>query len=319
MILIGNAFIFVIGLIVLIFSADILIQGCVKISFLFKLSPLFVGLILVAFGTSAPEAGIGIIAAIKNQKGIALGNIVGSNIANIGLILGLCSIFTPLKVNKSIFRRELPIMIASGILLYLLSLDLVISRLDGFIFLLFFIGFCIFSYQGARHSFQYKEVEDFQFKKWFRRISSSFVVWIITLISLGGVIWGADLMVRGGVNLAKFFGISTWVIGLTVFAIGTSLPELVASLTASFKKVPSISIGNIVGSNIFNVLFVLGIVSLIRPIEITSSVLKFEFPVMIVFSLILFVIMRTKYKITRVEGTFLFLFYLSFLYFLFRR
>jgi cation:H+ antiporter len=315
MVIFINSFIFFVGLFLLIFSADLLIQGAVKLSLILKLTPLFMGLVLVAFGTSTPEAGVGIMAAVRNQKAIALGNIIGSNIANIGLILALCAIFTPLNVNKSIFKRELPVMLFSAVLLYILSGDLVISRRDGLVFILFFIVFCFISYRGAKKSFDYKEAEDFKFKKWLDKITF-LPLTIIILLSLSGVIYGADLMVKGGVALAKIFGISTWIIGIVVFAIGTSLPELVASLTASFKRVPSISVGNIVGSNVFNILFVLGIVSLIRPISLESSILRFELPAMLIFSIILFTVMRTGYKISRREGVFMFLLYVVFIYFL---
>jgi cation:H+ antiporter len=313
--LVVNVFIFIIGLAVLIFSADILIQSCVKISLLFRLTPLFIGIIFVAFGTSLPEAGVGIVAALRNQKDIALGNIIGSNIANIGLILGLCSMFYLLKVNKSILRRELPIMLVAAGLLYLLSLDLLLSRFDGIIFIFSFLIFLFISYQGARKNFCEKEIQNFPFKKWFEKIKSPFILSAVIFLSLIGVVGGADLMVRGGVNLAKILGISTWIIGILVFAIGTSLPELVASLVASFKKVPAISIGNIVGSNIFNILFVLGVVSLIRPINLQSELLRFEYPVMFLFSVFLFFILRNC-QISKKEGVGLFLGYLLFIFLL---
>jgi cation:H+ antiporter len=290
----------------------------VKISRLFGLSSLFIGLILVAFGTSAPEAGVGIIAALKDQKQIALGNIVGSNISNIGLILGICAMLGSLKVEKSIFKRELPMMIISGVLLYILSLDRIISRLDGIIFLGCFVIFFFLSYKGARTPSQLKEVEDLPLRKLLQNTRSRLVIFTVIAVSIAGVVWGADLMVKSGVALAKIFGISSWIIGVTVFAVGTSLPELAASLTAYFKKLPSISIGNIVGSNIFNVFFVLGIVALIRPIEIHPSILSFELPVMILFSFILLIFMRTGYRINRWEGVGLFLAYAAFIFFLFR-
>jgi cation:H+ antiporter len=312
-------FLFLFGFFLLIVSADSLIHSSVKLAFILRLTPLFIGLVLVAFGTSAPEAGVGIVAAIKNQKDIALGNIVGSNIANIGLILGLCALFKPLGVNKSIFKRELPVLLFSVILLYVLSSDLLLSRLDGIVFIVFFIIFCFISYRGAKKTFDRGEIEGFKLKKLFQRINSHFVIFILAVISLLGVIYGANLMVKGGVSLAKMFGISPWLIGITVFAVGTSLPELAASLSASFKRVPSISVGNIVGSNIFNILFVLGIVSLIRPITIESSILRFEFPILFLFSILLFTVMKTEYKITRMEGLGLFIGYLIFLVLLFIR
>ncbi|UCC94745.1 MAG: calcium/sodium antiporter [Candidatus Omnitrophota bacterium] len=311
--------VFLVGLFFLIVSSDWLIQSSVKLSVLFRLTPLFIGLVVVAFGTSAPEAGVGIIAAIKNQEAIALGNIVGSNIANVGLILGLCALVFPLRVDRSIFRRELPIMIFASILLYVLSLDSSISRLDGAVFIVCFVIFLFLSYKGAKKSFDAGEIEHFKFNKICQKINSRLMIFTLTALSLCGVVLGAHLMVKGGVTLAKNFGISSWIIGITVFAVGTSLPELVASLAASFKKVPSISVGNIVGSNIFNILFVLGIVSIIRPIILPPSALKFELPAMLFFSFILFTVMRTKYKITRWEGLGMFLGYLIFIAFLLSR
>lgn len=311
-----NGFVFGGGLFLLVLGAGWLIQSSLKFAYIFKLTPLFIGLILIAFGTSCPEAAVGIIAVIKNQKGIALGNIVGSFVANIGLILGLCSLLMPLDIDRNLFKRELPIMSLSVILLYILSLDLVLGRLDGLIFLIFFIIFCFLSYKKAKTPSSQKELNDFKFKKIFRRVNSRFIILLLFISSLTLVILGANLMVKSGVVLAKIFGISSWVIGITVFAIGTSLPELAASLAASFKKIPSISVGNIVGSNIFNILFVLGVVSLIRPINIEPSVLGFEFPVLFLFSILFFMAIKTGYKITRGEGLVMLVGYIGFVFLL---
>ncbi len=314
--IVSNSAVFLLGLGLLVVSADWLIQSSVKLSLLYRLTPLFIGMVVIAFGTSAPEAGVGIMAAVRNQKGIALGNVIGSNIANIALILGLCAILKPLKVNRSIFRREIPFFLFATALFYGVSLDKIISRGDGLIFILCFMAFLILSYKGARKSFKAEEVSQFKFKKFFQQEKPRSAVFLLMVISLLGVILGADFMVKGGSSLARIFGISPWIIGITIFAIGTSLPELVASLTASFKQVHSISVGNIVGSNIFNILLVLGIVSLIRPINLDPSILTFEMPALILFSVALFVVMRTKYRITRGEGLALFLGYLVFLVFL---
>ncbi|MBU1122088.1 MAG: calcium/sodium antiporter [Candidatus Omnitrophota bacterium] len=308
-----SSILLIIGLFVLIYSSGWLIQGCVRLSLIFKLTPLFIGVVIIAFGTSAPEAGVGIIAAIKGEKLIALGTVIGSNIANIGLILGICAILFPLKVNKAVFRRELPIMMAATLLLYILSLDLVLSRIDGVIFIVCFLIFCFISYLGAKKDPASDELSGFKFKPAVARINSRFMIFGVTITALLGVLLGADLMIRGGASLASLFGVSPWIIGITVFAIGTSLPELAASVTAAIKKVPSISVGNIVGSNIFNILFVLGIVSLIRPITLDPGVLKFELPVLLLFSGVLFAVMRTNYKITRAEGIFMFCSYAVFL------
>ncbi|MFH1772471.1 MAG: calcium/sodium antiporter [Candidatus Omnitrophota bacterium] len=313
-----NVLIFLIGLLLLVFSADYFIQASVRISRIFKLSPLFIGLVIVAFGTSAPEAGVSIVAAFKGQGSISLGNIIGSNIANIGLILGICGMLFPLTVRKEVIRRQLPLMLIAMLIFYLLCLDLVIGRVDSIILLLCFSLFIFLSFKGARSQ---KDVDEgnFEINKIFERISSKAAIFLITILSLFGLVLGADLMVRGGVKLAKIFSINPWIIGITVFAIGTSLPELAASLSASFKGAHSLSLGNVIGSNIFNVLFVLGIASFIRPIYLELSMVRFEIPIMILFSFLLFTVMRTEYKITRWEGLLLFIGYIGFLTFLILR
>jgi len=309
----SSVLLFTIGLIILVISSNWLVQASVKLSLLFKLTPLFIGAVLVAIGTSAPEAGVGIMAALRNQKGLALGNILGSNIANIGLVVGVCAIFWPLKIDKNIFKREVPFLLFSVFLFYFLSLDLFLSRLDGLIFISAFVIFCFISYFGAKKTFDQNEIKNFKIKKSLDKFTTHRPVFLVVLFSLAGLIWGADMMVRGGVGLAKIFGVSPWIMGITVFALGTSLPELATSLTASIKRVPSISVGNIVGSNICNIFLVLGLVAIIRPIDIDPLILNFEMPALIVFTLLLFTLMRTGYKISRSEGLIMFLGYLGFL------
>ncbi|MDD5070398.1 MAG: calcium/sodium antiporter [Candidatus Omnitrophica bacterium] len=307
---------FSVGLGILVYSSQWLIQGSVKLAFLFNLSPLFIGLVLVAFGTSAPEASVGIVASLAGKDAVALGNVVGSNIANIGLGISFCALFIAIKVEKSVLKLEVPVLLFSAVLLYIFSLDYVISRSEGSCFLLIFIAFMFFSYKQARLTFNQQEVSNFSFKGIFNKTSSKFLIILITIFSLIGLILGAKLMVENGVKMAKTMGVSDWIISVTVFAIGTSLPEFVASLAAMFKKIPNIAVGNIVGSNIFNILFILGIVSLIRPIKIPVNVMSFEYPILLAFSFIFFTVMRTGYTITRKEGFFLLSGYLTFLYFL---
>ncbi|NQT28154.1 MAG: calcium/sodium antiporter [Candidatus Omnitrophica bacterium] len=309
----SSLLLFIIGLIILVISSNWLIQASVKLSLLFKLTPLFVGAVLVAIGTSTPEAGVGIMAALRNQKGLALGTIIGSNIANIGLILGLCAIFRPLKVDKGIFKREMPFLVFSVFLFYFLSRDLFLSRFDGLIFIFVFVIFCFVSYFGARKALDHSEIKSFKISKSLDKFTTHRPVFLVILFSLAGVAWGSDIMVRNGVSLAKIFGLSPWIIGITVFALGTSLPELVTSLTASIKRIPSISIGNIIGSNICNIFFVLGLVAIIRPINLDPLIFNFEMPALIIFTLLFFTLMRTGYKISRCEGLIMFLGYIGFL------
>lgn len=287
-----------------------------KLALLFRLTPLFIGLVIVAFGTSAPEAGVGIVAAIKNHKDIALGNVIGSNIANIGLILGLCALMRALDVKSSILRIEVPLLIGATVLIYILGLDLVISRIDGIILLLCFVLFFVLSYRSAKRHFDVKELSDFKFKRPFQKLNSRALIALLNLIFLSGVIYGANLMIKGGVGLAEIFHVSPWVIAITVFAVGTSLPELAASLTAMIKKVHSISIGNVVGSNIFNILFVVGIVAIIRPITLSPHTLHFEFPYLVGITFLVALFMKTKFKVSRLEGLTLLLSYILFLVFL---
>ncbi len=308
-----NIFLFLIGLIFLVVSSNWLIQSSVKISWLFRLTPLSIGLVIIAFGTSAPEAGVGIVATLKNQEGIALANVIGSNIANIALALGLCSIFVPLKVDKNIFRKEFPVLAVATLVLYFSSLDLVISRLEGALFILLMFLSCLIFLKGSRGNFIEEETKNIKINRLLNRVKRPFSAVVLFVLSLAGVVWGANLMVEGGVYLANFFGISPWIIGITLFALGTSLPEIATSFTAAIKRVPSISVGNIIGSNIFNILLVIGVIALIKPISLNSSVVKFELPILLGFTFLLFTVMFTHYKIVRKEGMILVLGYIVFL------
>jgi len=315
MVLFLNISLFILGLVFLSISSNLLIKTSVRLAYLFKLTTLFIGLIFIAFGTSLPEATVSLLAVIKKYKDIALGNIVGSNIANIGLVLGLSGLIRPLRVDSSLFKREVPIMVLSSLFLYIFSLDGLISRGEGLVFLLSFIFFFIFAYKSSKLS-EKKEFtpQEFEASGAFKKLHSKALILILFFLSLTFLLIGANMMVNSGVNVAKFFGISPWLIAITIFAIGTSLPELAASLSASIKGVSSISVGNVVGSNIFNILFVLGIASLIRPIRLESSILRFELPFLIFFSIIVSLFMRIKDNISRGEAGVLFLSYLVFIW-----
>ncbi|MFQ5681197.1 MAG: calcium/sodium antiporter [Candidatus Omnitrophota bacterium] len=311
--LLGSALVLVCGLVVLVVSARWFIQGCVRACGIFRLTPLFIGLVLVAAGTSVPELAVGLTAVLKGQRGIALGNVLGSNVCNIGLILGLCAFFRPLSVDRGIFKREAPALILSLVLFYLLGRDLVIGRIDGALFILAFVVFCFVSYFGSRRSFDSAGTEEVRLSEWLQRLRTWPLVMLVILPSLAGVGLGAELMVRGGVSLARAFGVRPWIIAITVFALGTSLPELATSLTASFKKASDISVGNIIGSNIFNVLLVLGLVAVVRPITVEPSVLRFEFPFLFLLTVFLTALMRRRYRLGRREGLAMLLLYIGFL------
>lgn len=309
-----NILVLIFGLALLSYSSNYLIKTSVKLAYLLKLSTLFIGLIFVAFGTSLPEAAVSIVAVVKKYKDIALGTVVGSNIANIGLVLGISGLLRPLKVDVTLFKREIPIMLGSCALLYIFCLNGVISRLEGGVFLLGFVLFCIYSYKGSKF---HKEDEDFKLDGFLDKTKSKLFIIGLFSVSLLLLVLSANLMITTGVNLAKFFGVRPWIIAITIFAVGTSLPELAASITASLKKVSSISVGNVVGSNIFNVLLVLGLASMLRPIPIEQSTVRFELPLLIVFSIVVTLFMRLKNSLSRFQAAALFVFYLVFIALLF--
>ena len=316
MFLLQTILVFLLGLALLVFFSNLLIKSSIKLAFFLKLSTLFIGLIFIAFGTSCPEAAVSITAAVRRYKDIALGNILGSNIANIGLVLGLCGLVQPLKIEFSVIRKEITIMLISCLVLFVFCWDGVLSRLEGSFFILGFIFFCFFSYRSSK---KHKEEPGFDLSGSLTRFNSRPKTIALFLISLVFIVLGANLMVNSGVSIAKFFKISPFIIALTVFSIGTSLPELAASLTAISKKVPHISIGNVIGSNVFNILLVLGIVSLIRPLEINPQVLKFELPALCVFSFLTFLFIRSKNILSRLEAGILFFGYIGFIVLLFCR
>ena len=295
---------FIIGLVSLYLGAEGLVKGSSRLALSLGVKSVVIGLTIVAFGTSAPEGMVSILAAIKKSQGIAIGNVIGSNIANIGLVLGLSALARPIKVELSFIKREIPIMLVSCVFLYILSIDRSLGRIDGVFLFLGIIGFIL--YQGiiARRESR-EENPNQRDKRWENGM--------LTLIGFVFLLFGAWLLVRSGVNIARRFGVSEFVIGLTVIAIGTSLPELATSVVASIRKKGGLSIGNVVGSNIFNILFVLGIASMITPITIGKNLLIIEYPIMIGFSLLLLPFARSGFTLTRIEGLILLLGYGAFI------
>jgi len=305
--------VFILGLVFLIAGAEWLVRGSSRFARLIGIRPVMVGLTVVAFATSAPEAAVSIIAALKGANAIALGNIIGSNIANIGLILGIAAMIRPLKIEKAFLKREVPIMIASAGLLYLLALDSKIDFFDGLILLsgmALFIGFLFYKRKQLATGISEETRVVAPDRKDKTRSLSLGLAGLIILLA------GAYLMVYSGVRIANLLGIKEWIIALTVFAFGTSLPELATSVVSSYRNKSDIAIGNIVGSNIFNILFVLGIASMICCLSVEAGALKFELPIMLLFSIVLFPLMKTGFVISRLEGLALLGGYLVFLTYL---
>lgn len=255
----------VIGFIMLVKGADWFVEGAAGIADRFGIPQLVIGLTIVAMGTSAPEAAISITSALKGNAGITIGNVVGSNILNVLLILGITSLIVSLQVQKSTFQAEIPFVVAISVLLLVLGVNgNSLNRLDGAILVIVFCLFLCYLFWMAKKGKEQDEVPVDKKRKVWQLI-------LFTIIGLVLIVWGSDVTVDSASAIAKFFGMSDRLIGLTIVAFGTSLPELITSVTAGLKGKADLAIGNIVGSNTFNILFVGGITALITPVAFESK------------------------------------------------
>ena len=297
----------VLGIGVLYFGAEWLVRGAARLAGSLGVSPMVVGLAVVSFGTSAPELVVCTVAAWGGNPDLAIGNVMGSNLANIGLILGLTSVIRPLEVHSRVVWREMPIMFIVTLALYPLAWDLELSAGDGVVLLLALVAYLIFVFQsvGAEAPDVLDEYEEFieaaGEKETRVRMSD------VGLVILGsaGLVLGGYCIVEGAVQVASALGIPQVVIGLTVVAVGTSLPELATSLVAAARREADIAVGNVIGSNIFNLAAILGTASVVAPIAIHPSVLAEELPALLVVSALLFPVLRSGWRIRRWEGTIL--------------
>lgn len=286
------------GLAMLYFGAEWLVQGSINISNRLKISQLVIGLTVVAFGTSTPELAVSVSSAMQGVSDVALGNVVGSNIANIGVILGISAVIAPIAVSKSTIRKEIPIMIGATLLLLAIIFDGKIDILDGIILVAGIVGFVIFSYKSSKKETDSEEIKSSKVLVQSKAMSKSLVLVAIGLVLLTA---GSFLTVDNSVVIAKSLGISELVIGLTLVAIGTSLPELITSVVAARKGHSDLSIGNVVGSNIFNIFAIVGIASIIAGITVNDKIMV-DVIIMIVFSVVLIPIMRSGFVVSRKEG-----------------
>ena len=279
------------GFILLFFGGDWLVDGGVALARRFRISPLVIGMTIVAFGTSAPELLVSLISAIKGSAGIAIGNVVGSNIANIGLILGLTALICPIETDNSKVIRHGSIMIAASLLLMVFALKSGITRIEGLTLIAGLILFTTISVRKGRTQPQKADIDSQEGKSMTVLAAIGLIV-----LSCAMLAFGADILVDGATTIASAIGVSDKVIGLTIVALGTSLPELAASVAAAFKKQMDISIGNIIGSNIFNILCVLGVSTSIKPISLEFRDYANDFIWMMGFSvfIIIFTTMRKK-------------------------
>ncbi len=294
------------GLVLLVAGAEVLVRGAAKLAAQFGIPPLIIGLTVVAFGTSAPETAVSVQAALNGSGDLAIGNVVGSNIANVLLILGITALIAPLLVSRQLVRLDVPIMIGASLLVYALAYDGSLSRLDG---ALLFAGILTYTAFLIISSRKQKASENDEFNKEFGLDAPvKPYAWVINLgLIIAGLVLlvsGSNFLVEGATSLARALGLSELVIGLTVVAIGTSLPELATSVMAALKGERDIAVGNIVGSNIFNLLCVLGLAALVspNPIMVAANALAFDFPVMIAVAIACLPIFFNGYAINRWEG-----------------
>jgi cation:H+ antiporter len=285
------------------------------------ISPLVVGLTVVSFGTSSPELAVGIKANFTEQAGISVGNVVGSNIANVLLILGIAATIAPLRVSEKLVRMDVPIMIGISILLLFFSLDNQIGKLDGTLLLLGAIIYTVYLLIESRRNNSSPEelTEEFDVMPKEKSWRESFISCGLLIVGLVMVILGSDWLVSGATTIAAALGLSELVIGLTVVALGTSLPELATSIAASARGERDIAVGNVVGSNIFNILIVLGTAGILAPtgVEVSAAAINLDIPIMIAVAIACLPIFFTDNLISRWEGIFFWLYYIAYTLFLF--
>ena len=300
------------GLVLLYFGADWLVQGAITLALHLGLSPLIVGLTVVALGTSIPEALVSVQAAIGHQGGIAIGNVVGSNILNIAMILGLSALISPLKVDSHIVKADVPLLSGATFMLVVLLEDFHISRMEGAFLLLCIVGYVVGNIMTVKktapedNKIDGLEVQEDSGKTFWRDIA----LLIVGIITLG---FGANFLVTGAVDLARIWGLSEALIGLTIVSIGTGTPELATALMAAYRKSADLAIGNAVGSNLFNIMFVLGIAGLVAPLDATG-INPSDLYVMLAVTLLLLPTVWTGRVLDRKEGFMFLAIYVGYIY-----
>ena len=303
--MLGNILLVIAGLVLLTWGADRFVHGAASAARNFGIAPLLIGLTVVAFATSAPEILVSVVAATQKEPGLAIGNALGSNIVNVGLVLGITAMIRPIKLESATLRREMSALLAVSLLTVSLFLDSYLSRIDGVVMLTGLVIVMVWLVRlGIRSSVNDPIKRDFEAEIPTDVSMSMALVWLA--IGLGALLLGADLLVDGAIGVAKLLGVSEVVIGILVVALGTSLPELAVSLASALKGEYGLAIGNIVGSNIFNLLAVIGVAAAIEPAALAPTVLSLHVFVMVAFTLVLFAMTYDydgKTDLSRMEGS----------------
>lgn len=299
------------GLVLLVFGGDYLVKGASGLAFRFNVPPMLVGMTVVALGTSAPELVVTVQAALSGKPDIAIGNVVGSNVANVALILGITVIIFPIVIKKDALRWDWVVMMLASILFFFFALDGEISRVDGLIFLVSLVAFIGFSFYRVRRKRKREGTPPVETQKKPKRVIFSILFVVMGIV---GLIFGARWFLEGAEVVARDFGVSDRVIAISLVAFGTSAPELAASVIAAFKKEQDISLGNIIGSNLFNILAILGITSMISPISVAAEIMDDDIYWMLATSFIILPLGIIKLRLSRWQGFILLGSYIVFMY-----
>lgn len=300
------------GFIILVVAAELMVRGAVVLADRMGVSPMVIGMTVVAFGTSAPELVVSLNAALSGASGLAIGNIVGSNIANIWLILGAACLITPILVKPDAMTRDVVLLVGGSFLFMLFAMTGELDLVAGVVMLAVFIGFLLASYfRGGDPDVAKEQAEEIEeMEKGF--IKSIPIAVVAAILGVVGLAFGADMLVDGGSEIARSFGVSEEVIGLTLFAFGTSLPELAASIVAAYRGHPDVAIGNVIGSNVFNMLFVGGVVAVVTTVPVGNQVMTFDIWVMIVATIMLLPVLIDRMKLSRGIAAVFFVLYLGY-------
>lgn len=305
-----NLFFIFFGFLLLVIGGEFIVRSSVALSLKFNISKLVIGMTVVAFATSLPELIVSINAALSNSPAIAINNVIGSNIANIALVLSIISILSFIKVDKNFYRQDWPIMFGFSILLTVFCItDMVLNQFEGAFLVVSLLFFIYFSLKKSNNKLNIDDIDD----KLVSTSNTKIIIWL--LISSVSLYFGAEFLVNGAVNFAKQINISEAVISVSIVAIGTSIPELAASLIAIAKKEKGISVGNLIGSNIFNIGSVLGITAIIKPIQIAQEIIERDIIWMLFFALLLLfmVILPRRNDLGKLKGFFMLLLYFVFI------
>ena len=301
------------GAALLYFGGESLVRGSVSISRALGVTPLVIGMTVVAFATSCPELFAALMAALKEEPEVALGAVIGSNIANIGLVLGLTALIYPLVAQKKFIRREVPIMIVSGALLVPICWGGMIERWEGILLFVFLIGFLWYQVKRSKDESEHHPMEE-ELEHIPPKMGLAIFFVVLGVVMLVG---GAHFLIEGAVTIARVVGVPERVIGLTLVALGTSLPEIASSVIAAIRHEPDLVLGNLIGSNIFNTLCILGITTTICPISVNWPATSFDLMVMLVITFLVFPFLSSGYRLRRREGAFLVFLYAGYISYLF--